>query len=208
MTFPDHIQVVGLTGAIGSGKSSVASFWQEHFSVYWLSADQAARKLLEPGQPGWQIIKELAGDFILSDKRIDRTGLRRTLFTDKVLRHNLNQALHPLIREDIYRQVNTLAAGQNVLSSFLIEVPLLYEVGWEKEFSEIVVVYVDNKQLYQRLIDRDKISSKEAEQALSCQWPLFVKVLLAGHVIDNCYSWTFTVLQLLHLGRLLWAKKT
>lgn len=208
MVFPDNVKIFGLTGGICSGKSSVASFWQENFFVFCLSADLTARKLLEPGQMGWQRVKELAGGFILADQQVDRRGLRQALFNDKSLRYDLNQALHPLIKEDIYRQVADLAAGKDGLQFFLIEVPLLYEVGWDKEFGEVIVVYVDNWQQCRRIIVRDMISRTEAERALSCQWPLFDKALLADHVIDNNYCWPLTVLQLIHLGRLLWAKKT
>ncbi len=208
MTFPDKAKVVGLTGAICSGKSSVASFWQENFSVCWISADLVARKLLEPGQLGWRKVKELAADFILVDQQVDRSALRRALFTDKELRHNLNQALHPLIKENIRRQVACSAAQNDGSCSFLIEVPLLYEAGWEKEFAEVIVVYVDNRRLCRRIVCRDKIRKIEAERTLSCQWPLFDKAMMADHVIDNNFCWPITILQLFHLGRLLWTKKT
>jgi dephospho-CoA kinase len=207
MVFPDNVKIFGLTGGICSGKSSAALFWQKNFSLFWISADLAARKLLEPGQMGWQRVKELAGSFILADQQVDRSGLRQALFNDKNLRHDLNQALHPLIKEDIYRQVTDLAAGKEGLQFFLIEVPLLYEVGWDKEFTEVIVVYVDNYQQCRRIIVRDMISETEAERALSCQWPLFDKALWADHVIDNNYCWPLTVLQLIRLGRLLWTKK-
>ncbi len=208
MIFPDRIKVVGLTGVMCSGKSSVAAFWQENFVVCWISADLAGRKLLEPGRPGWQRIKELVPVFIRADQHVDRSGLRRALFGDDALRHDLDQALHPLIREEVWRQVADRAAGIEEQQFFLVEVPLLYEVGWEKDFAEIIVIYVDNHQLCRRLSRRDMISVNEAERALACQRSGFDKAMLADHVIDNSRCWSLTVLQLLHLGRLLWAKKT
>lgn len=199
----DGMKVVGLTGTIGSGKSFAAGFWREKFAVDVLNADLVGRELLEPGRPGWVKILSFAGHFIQPDQSIDTIGLRAALFHDKCLRAQLEQELHPLIKEDIFRRVSVLRLKRSA-ARVLIEVPLLYEAGWDCEFSEIVVVYVDVEQGVRRVMDRDLISRDQALLALQSQWASKEKVLRADHVIDTSNGRADTLLQLLHLGRVLW----
>ncbi len=206
MPFSNKLKVTGLTGIIGSGKSSVAAFWLAKFNLSFINADLVGRELLAPGRPGWENIRHLCKHFILKDQQIDRIALRRALFHDETLRRQLDQALHPLIRDEIRRQIAILAVSRPD-TDVLVEVPLLHEAGWENDFSKIILVYVDSQQGLKRIIARDEISRQEAEKAMQAQWSATDKIRRSDHVINNNLSWPATVLQLSHLGRLLWSEK-
>lgn len=200
------MKITGLTGIIGSGKSSVATFWLAKFSLSFINADLVGREILAPGRSGWEEIRHHCKHFILEDQHIDRIGLRQALFHDETLRRRLDQALHPLIKDEIRRQISLLAVSQPD-KDVLVEVPLLYEAGWENDFSEIILVYVDSEQGLKRIMARDGINRQEAEKAMQAQWPVTYKIMRSDHVIDNNLSWPATVQQLFHLGRLLWPEK-
>ena len=205
MTFSKKMKVTGLTGIIGSGKSSVAAFWLAKFGLSFINADLVGRELLAPGRSGWEKIRHLCKHFILKNQQIDRIALRHALFHDETLRRQLDQALHPLIKDEIRRQI-TILADTLPDTDVLVEVPLLHEAGWENNFSEIILVYVDSRQGLERIMVRDGISRQEAEKAMRTQWPVTDKIMRSDHVIDNSMSWPATVLQLSSLGKLLWPK--
>jgi len=191
---------VGLTGGIGSGKSSVARFWQERFGLVCIDADGICRQLLKPEASGWLAVVAAFGEtFLAPDRTIDRPRLRAAIFGDSALRRQLDALLHPLVRKEVRRQIHQ-ASGVRCL----VEVPLLYEAGWQDEFDVVVVVYAPSGRCRQRLMARDRVSAEAADLALAAQLPLAEKALLAAHVIDNSGPWQDTCLQLLHLGEVLW----
>lgn len=184
--------VLALTGGIGSGKSSVAGLFQAH-GAQLISADQVARELLEPGALGWLSLRaEFAGRFFDGAGRVDRVALRRAIFSDAELRARLDSLLHPLIRA----QIAELIAGASVTTrpnptrrpvfpGIVVEVPLLFEAGWQDDFGVIVVVRSEDEQAVRRLMARDLVSRSEAEAALAAQLPMSEKIARADLVIDN-----------------------
>lgn len=169
----------------------------------YIDADQVCHELLQPKAKGWRIFKEVFGfDYFLEDMTLNRDLLRRDLFRDEGLRNRVNQLLHPLAREVILGLADKGKSGACPQVN-IVEVPLLFEAGWEKDFDRIVVVYSDRRTCFQRLIQRDNITRQEAEAMCASQWPMAEKVLRADHVIDNNGSLVDTELQLLHLARLL-----
>lgn len=195
--------VVGITGGVGAGKSSVARFLAERSGVPLIDADQVCRELLQPGRAGWQALnKILSRDFFLEDGQLDRPRLRDALFADQRLRQELDTVLHPLAKEEIRTRI-----AQGVGESWLVEVPLLFEAGWQNEFDRIVVVYAGTAVRLARLCRRDNISRQQAEAMLAAQWPLADKVQRADHVVDNSGPWGETSLQLIRLASLLWREK-
>lgn len=201
MTSP---HLTGLTGCIGSGKSSVAAFFCRHFAVSCLSADAAVHELLEPGESCWQIIYDLDKKFVHRDKSINKPLLRASLFEDTVLRTTINDKMHPLVRCFMMEKVHAeFALGQ---TDFLLEVPLLFEAGWQEMFSEIIVVAADELKCRDRIVSRDGVTAIEAEQSMSSQMPLQEKILCADYVVDNSGAWEDTVGELLRFGRKLWGE--
>ena len=178
------LTVIGLTGGIASGKSTVAALVHELLGGGLLSADQVCRELLEPRQPGWLALAAEFGDiyFRSGDGTLDRPKLRHDLFTDDGLRRRLDGCLHPLVKQGLADRLAALGPG---LRYCLIEVPLLFEAGWENEFDVVVVVNADQGSCLERLRRRDKVSGAEARAALTAQWPLRDKVARADYVVDN-----------------------
>ncbi len=196
-------KVVGLTGGIGTGKSSVASFLRKMISTEYIDADQVCRKLLEPDKEGWHGLQRILGsDYFYKDQTVNRKKVRRLIFVDSDVRNQINNLLHPLAWEEIKSRIDTFKKACH-LPVMLVEVPLLYEAGWESLFESIVVVYSRYCQCARRLSLRDDISGNEAEKALASQWSLSRKVMMADHVIDNSGSWALTCLEVLQLIRLL-----
>lgn len=195
------LTVIGVTGGMASGKSSAAAVLREALACELIDADQVCRELLEPGQPGWLAMQAAFGDhFFLCNHALDRVRLRKTLFQDIELRHRIDQLLHPLVKEAI---ANKLASMNIDAALVIIEVPLLFEAGWQTEFDVVVVVTAGQEQCLERLRHRDQVAMAEAEAALAAQWPLAVKARLAQHVIDNGGDWPATRQQLLSLAALL-----
>lgn len=198
--------VVAVTGGMGSGKSSVVAYLCEIGGAMGLSADALCRQLLEPGAAGWLAMRTAFGErFFLANQRIDRPLLRTVLFEDREFRQRLDAVLHPLVRDEIagcLERESGHTSGKQ--TRFVVEVPLLYEAGWEHDFSQVVVAYADEKTCLRRLMLRDRISAAAAAKAMETQMPLADKALLADYVIDNSGPWSDTCLQVEHLRNLLW----
>ena len=191
MTIKD--QIIGLTGSIGSGKSRVAELFTAHGALV-IAADQIARSILEPGEKGWKALQKIfGGRFFKDDQTIDRQKLRSAIFTDPELRGVVDSLLHPLIREEI---VNICRKDNDANCRLtIVEVPLLYEAGWQEDFDLVVVVAADDETCRKRIMIRDGVSHPEAEQALAAQMRIDEKTVMANHVIDNSGAWDDTVRQ-------------
>ena len=193
---------VALTGGMGSGKSSVARFWKQQFGIDYIDADQVCRDLLTTGASGWKIfVATFGNEFLAENRSIDRQKLRDAIFVDHKLRRRLDKLIHPLARDEIKNMLTGIEPAR-----CLVEVPLLYEAGWEKDFSSIVVVSATDECCLDRLIERDQITREAAKQAIATQLTLSEKANRADYVIDNSGTWQDTCLQLLSLGDILWRK--
>lgn len=191
-------KVIGITGAIGSGKSLVGKIWATARDIPLIDADLVCRDLLEPGKPGWtDLKKEFGSTWLDKSGTVNRTLLRRAIMEDENIRKKLNSITHPLARKEVLRKINSL---QSPL--VLIEAALLFEAGWDDMFSAVVVVYADCSTCVSRVIKRDLATEKEAKRALAAQWPIIDKVRLAGHVVDNNGCPVNTWLQMIALMRL------
>ena len=189
---------IAVTGGIATGKSSVSRLLAKCLKTESLDADLICRDLLNKGQPGWKGVHQAWGArFFDSEGLIDRGLLRKTIFVDKTIRLELERILHPLVRNTINRSaLEKTSTGKNLL----VEVPLLYEVGWQDDFDWIVTVFAEENRCVQRIIVRDKATEQDARSIISAQMPLVCKALLADSVIDNSGFWTFTCLQVCHLA--------
>ena len=148
---------IGLTGGIGSGKSKVSRFWASYGAVQLIDIDQICRELVEVEEPGWLALKQnLADTFFKRNGDLDRQALRSAIFNNDALRNQVNQLIHPLALDQL--KSRTAAIGHPVL----VEVPLLFEAGWEKYFTSIVVVYADQQTCCRRIAARDGVSPQEA----------------------------------------------
>ncbi len=174
---------IGVTGGMGSGKSSVAKALALILGCDYVSADSICRSLLEPGHPGYvQVSREFPNSFFLSGGEIDRAALRQAIFSDNKLRVKLNGILHPLAREEIRRRC---ASADTCGFDLVAEIPLLFETGWQDDFDITLVVFADAGTCISRVVARDSVSEGDALKAYSSQMSLEEKCNLGNRVIDN-----------------------
>jgi len=178
--------VVGLTGGIASGKSSVAEILQG-FGAPVIASDALARDAVQPGEEALSAIVRGLGDWVLTtDGQLDRPKVARRIFAEPSLRAHLEQILHPVIRERTLQRLSALdRAGQPVA---VCDIPLLFEVGLHQPGSfidQIWLVYVPEQAQLSRLMLRDGLDSEEARSRLLAQWPMDRKRVMADVVIDN-----------------------
>lgn len=177
------IRVIGLTGGIATGKSSVASFFQARGAVV-IDADQLAREAVEPGSRGLaEVAAAFGGGVLTADGRLDRRRLGEIVFSDSARRSRLEGILHPEIRRLAEERIACAArAGQRVL---FYMAPLLLEAGVTDRVDEVWVVTVRPEVQLERLMRRDGISREEAQRIIDSQMPLAEKESYGRIVIDN-----------------------
>jgi len=190
--------IIGITGGIGSGKSRVAGFWSTFFGIPLVDLDVICRELLVKGRPGWQALRaQFNNRFFEENGNLDRVVFRKAIFADDLLRKTVDDVLHPLAKLSMKEQCR-----QGSGEIHLVEIPLLYEAGWQQDVDRVVLVVADQATRLARIIARDNVSEQESVQAIRAQSPLAQKALVADHVIENNGAWAATCLQVLHLGRL------
>lgn len=174
--------IIGLTGGIGCGKSLVSRYLQsKNYTV--IDADQIARQMMDPGNPGLDAVKEAFGwEILRKDGSLNRQKLASFVFQDQKLLEKLNAITHPLIRQAIQDEIKNHA--QEAL--IIVDVPLLFESGgYEEWMDEIWVVSASEAQQIQRIRERDGLTIQQAQVRLDAQWPTARKAALADFVIDN-----------------------
>ncbi len=178
--------VVGLTGGIASGKSTVSSLFQE-LGVPVICADELAYEAVKLGAPALEEIRREFGNAIIDNEgRLDRAAMARLVFHDSAQRKKLESIIHPRVSEEKDRRLEEFRhQGHAVV---VVDVPLLYESGWEKEFDLVIVVHVPRHVQEQRLVDRDGMTHEDARARLDAQMPIDEKRARADKIIDNTDS--------------------
>ena len=186
--------IIAITGGIGSGKSKVCSHLAQLCQLPVVDLDRICRQLLVAGEAGWLALKERIDDhFFTVSGELDRVVFRKALFADAELRSRVDALLHPLAQREMAEQVSRNSGP------VLVEIPLLFEAGWQDDVQRIVVVYADPEVRVQRIVSRDSVPAEQARNEICAQYSLAEKALQAHDVIDNCGSWQETCLQLRHL---------
>ncbi len=179
----DNTVSVGLTGNIASGKSTVASLWSD-VGVPVASADDLARRVVEPGSPGLSAVVEAFGEDILkADGSLNRGALSAVVFQDEDARHRLEAVVHPRVRVLRDRWMRERMAGHDVIC--VSEIPLLFEVGLEKEFDATVVVDASEKIRLDRLRGERGLSPEQAQAIMETQMDPGLKRERATHLLVN-----------------------
>jgi dephospho-CoA kinase len=179
--------LVGLTGGLASGKSTVSRQLAE-LGCHVIDADMLARAVVAPGEPALQTIVQAFGRAVLRpDGTLDRARLGALVFADAEKRKRLEAITHPAIQARRQAALAELAAeGYDGL--VVQDAALLIEVGGAAHVDRLVVVYADRAVQRERLMRRDRLDAAEAERRLATQMPLAAKVRLAHYVIDNSDS--------------------
>ncbi|KAG6334465.1 hypothetical protein ID866_4627 [Astraeus odoratus] len=175
--------VVGLTGGIATGKSTVSSLFRTS-GVPVIDADELARKAVAPGTRALSQIAAFFGpDVILPDGSLDRKRLGSIVFNDEAKRKKLNAIVHPAVRRAMLWEVlKHWVRGERMC---VLDVPLLIEGGLWRWVGCIVVVYCSPEIQLRRLIARDNSTEAEASARISSQLPIASKVAYADVVVDN-----------------------
>ncbi len=185
--------VVGLTGSIATGKSTVVE-WFKTKQVPVIDADQIARDIVEPGRPMLMRLKETFGEAIIqADGSLDRALLGQMIFNDDTLRQTLDELMHPAIVKEIISQRDAyIKQGEPLI---ILDIPLLFEGGLTDLVDRILVVYTTEAVQRERLMKRNNLSKQEAEKRTKAQWSIEKKKQLATDVIDNNGSLAHTYQQ-------------
>jgi len=177
------MKIIGLTGGIASGKSTVAKCLAS-LGAHIIDADLIAHQIMEPGAPAYQeIIQHFGEQVIHTSGQIDRVKLGAIVFSQPEELKVLNGITHPHIGTETRQRIKAAAAAGVEVA--VLDVPLLYEVGMEKLADEVWVVWVNPEIQRERLIQRDNISEATARSRIASQMPLEEKRKRAQVVIDN-----------------------
>lgn len=176
--------VIGLTGGIASGKSTVANYLKENgFAV--IDADIAARQAVEKGTEGLRKVAETFPGVLNEDGTLNRKALGTIIFNDKAQRDSLNEIVHPIVRRLMDEEkAAALSEGKVVV----MDIPLLYENELEHTVDEVWVVYVSYDIQKMRLMKRNELSESEADARINSQMSMDEKRDKADIVIDNCHD--------------------
>lgn len=174
-------RVIGLTGGIATGKSTVARLLSGRASI--VDADRLAREIVEPGKPAWQDIVEAFGKEVLSaDRSLDRGKLRKIVFEDPDSRIRLEGITHPRIRQLAQQRIREAAVD----SPFVVyDAPLLFENKIDLWLRPVILVACEPGVQRERLRQRDHLAEDAIERHLKAQMPIERKRMLADFVIDN-----------------------
>jgi dephospho-CoA kinase len=176
------VKIVGLTGGIGSGKSTVARLFGD-LGVHWVDADDVAREVVEPGTPALAQIAEHFGEGILTaEGALDRGQLRSIVFQEPEERAWLESLLHPIIREELIRKLNP---DDYQLPYVLLVSPLLLETDQHELVDRIVVIDVPKDVQIERTMARDTNSRDQVERIIAAQMPREQRAERADVIIDN-----------------------
>ncbi|WP_237200769.1 dephospho-CoA kinase [Rothia nasimurium] len=179
---------IGLTGGIGSGKSTVARMLVER-GARLVDADAIARQLMEPGQPALSAAVQAFGQEILNpDGSLNRPALAALVFADESKRQVLNGIVHPLVRAESARQVEAARAELGEDAVVVEDIPLLAETGQADRFDGVLVVEVEQGERLRRLVEFRGMDEADARARMAAQASDGERRALATWVIDNSGS--------------------
>ncbi len=174
---------MGLTGGIASGKSTVAAILRR-LGAAIINADELSREVVQPEQDAWKEIVAAFGPNILQeDKTLDRRKLRQLVFENSAARKKLEAIIHPRVRALAERRISELAAAGS--SIVVYEVPLLFEAQIHLWLRPVILVACDIETQKKRLLERDHLTERQAQQHLDAQMSLEEKRKLADYIIEN-----------------------
>ncbi len=178
--------VLGLTGGIATGKSTVANFFKDA-GIPVIDTDAIAKQALEPTEaPYHQLVQAFGAEYLHVDGTINRKKLAHTLFHDPKAQAKINAIVHPYVLEITRKEIARFQDDGEAI--VVVDVPLLFESGYDQEMDETLVVYTTKAIQLDRLMARDAIDEAYAKKKIAAQWPLSKKKTAATHTINNSKS--------------------
>lgn len=189
--------IIGLTGSIASGKSTVSQMLKE-LGYPVVDADLVARQVVEPGTETLNSIEQAFGaEVIRADGSMDREKVGSIIFNDPASRKKLNDIIHPAIRREMLRQRQAfLDEGYETV---IMDIPLLFESKLQHMVDKILVVSVSEQEQLKRLMERNGLDEQQAKARIASQLPISVKEQGADEVLDNNGSLEHTKHQLMRI---------
>ena len=190
--------LVGLTGSIATGKSTVSKILQDDCKCTVVDADLIAKSILLPGKPAYfEVIKVFGSQILNSDNSINRNKLANLIFNDKNLQKSLNSITHKRIGKEMFIQIlKHFLLGKRFV---VLDIPLLIETKfWLKFIKHCVIVHCEPSVQLKRLIERNGYSNEEALNRINSQMPVKEKLAYATFAIDNNNSLDLTKKQVLN----------
>ena len=177
------MKLIGLTGGIASGKSTVAAILRR-LGAAIVNADELSREVVQPDQECWkEIVNTFGAEVLQPDRTIDRQKLRKIIFDNPAARQNLEAIIHPRVRALAEQRIQEYAAaGYEIV---VYEVPLLFEVRLHETLRPVILVACDPKTQTERIMRRDLVSRADAQKTIAAQMSLEEKRKLADYVIEN-----------------------
>ncbi|AIM15859.1 MULTISPECIES: dephospho-CoA kinase [Neobacillus] len=189
--------IIGLTGGIASGKSTVSTMLKE-MDIQVIDADIEARLAVQKGEQAYKkIIAEFGEDILMDNGEIDRKKLGAIIFHDEDKRQTLNGIVHPEVRKRMMTKIEEAKKNQEEI--IVLDIPLLFESKLTYLVDKTILVYVDLETQLKRLMARNQLTVEEAKARINSQMPLVDKIRLADAVIDNNGSIDYTRKQLLQV---------
>ena len=187
--------ILGLTGGIATGKSTVSRYFSDQgYPV--IDADLIAREVVEPGTLGLEKIVAVFGRSVLTQQgELDRQKLGQLVFSDILKRKKLDAVLDGEIRQAIVKAIEEYTLKKTAL--VIVDIPLLYEAGYESLMTKVMVVHVPEETQLKRLMERNSLTQEEAKQRMNSQLSIQIKKMRADFVIDNSGTKEETKLQVL-----------
>ena len=181
--------VVGLTGGVATGKSTVAKMFK-HCGAVVIDADELARDVVKPGKPAWHEIVSTFGKTVLNpDRTLNRQAIGAIVFGNRVKLRRLERIIHPRVARQ-QAKLTRQAARNDPKAVVIYDVPLLFEVGIDKRVDKIIVVTADQETQIARLKKRNGLSRAEALRRIRSQMPLAKKIQRTDHVLHGTLSRT------------------
>ncbi|EGA72020.1 dephospho-CoA kinase [Vibrio sinaloensis DSM 21326] len=173
--------VIGLTGGIASGKTTVANLFHQQFAIDIVDADIVAREVVAPGSEGLKaIIEKFGADILLDDGQLNRAKLRNVIFSDPSAKQWLNQLLHPMIRQKMLSDLEKTTSAYA-----LLVIPLMVENDLHHLADQVLVVDVSENTQIERTMVRDKVAPEQARSILASQATREQRLAIADYVIKN-----------------------
>lgn len=184
--------VLGITGGIATGKSSVVQhFIDLGFPV--VDADIIARHLLDQNEQAYnEVVKVFGSEILQENGEIDRQALGALVFNHPDKLKQLDELMAPFLQESILAAIKQASQNQKLV---IVDVPLMYEKGYDEWMDQVAVVYCTPNQQLKRLMQRNQLTEREAKQRMDSQLPIEMKKLLAEVVFDNSNDLTQTIQQ-------------
>nr|PZN07956.1 MAG: dephospho-CoA kinase [Caldicoprobacter oshimai] len=185
------MKVIGLTGGIACGKSTVSKMLAD-LGAAVIDADMVAREIMKKGTPVWQRIKETFGDqYLLPDGEIDRKKLGELVFANPEALKKLNSITHPAIQHQVLSEIDRLKS-RGGYKAVVVDAALLIEAGWCDMVDEVWLVVADRETQIERLMKRNGLTRQQALNRINSQMDQDIKRRYADRIIDNSHEMEHT----------------